>query len=361
MLCSVFTPTHNGAFLGDVYQSLCNQTHRDWEWILVPNAMKGEIPARVREDPRVKVFPVDNLDGVGALKRFACEQSKGEVLVELDHDDMLIPSALARINEAVEEGAGFVHSDCAEFFIDKDGEIKPFTYSELYGWETYEFWLYGRPMLATKAFYHSARSMCEILFAPNHVRAWSKETYWKAGGHAAAIALGDDHDLVCRTYLGDARFRLIPEPLYLYRRHPKNTSTTRSAEIWKQQLENKDRFMRPLIDRWCQRVRAAKIQINNPKTAAWEEAYRQVEGYPVGLVTLNVPWESLDEKSQLGQFIEAWELLCPGGWLLVHAESETDIWTPHGFQRVHRQVVDDRVWMFFNALKGQRQPGWVED
>jgi hypothetical protein len=43
------------------------------------------------------------------LKRFACEQCAGDMFVELDNDDMLLPHALARIGAAASEGAGFIY------------------------------------------------------------------------------------------------------------------------------------------------------------------------------------------------------------------------------------------------------------
>jgi len=50
---SVFTPTHRPNYLSDAYRSLCEQTRKDWEWVLVPNGPKAYIPDALRKDPRV--------------------------------------------------------------------------------------------------------------------------------------------------------------------------------------------------------------------------------------------------------------------------------------------------------------------
>jgi glycosyltransferase involved in cell wall biosynthesis len=114
MLISVFTPSHDLRWIGDAYDSLRKQSLKSWEWVVVPNgdAARGDagaLSARIRKDPKVRIIAAPQFADngkVGALKRFAASQCKGEVLVELDHDDMLAPQALDRIVRAVETDAG---------------------------------------------------------------------------------------------------------------------------------------------------------------------------------------------------------------------------------------------------------------
>ena len=68
-----------------------------------------------------------------------------------------------------------------------------------------------------QAFEVTPSSLSLIFYAPNHVRIWSRDTYDKAGGHDEGMTVGDDHELLCRTYLTGARMVRIPEVLYLYR------------------------------------------------------------------------------------------------------------------------------------------------
>ena len=113
-MLSVITPTNNTRYLGEAHDSLAGQTHTDWEWIVVPNG--GATWAS--DDPRVRVIPADFTGSVGGLKRFACQQAKGDLLVELDHDDLLTPTALAQIADAFEDAeVGMVYSNCAEIFL----------------------------------------------------------------------------------------------------------------------------------------------------------------------------------------------------------------------------------------------------
>lgn len=116
MKISIFTPTHKPDYLVEAHASLVAQSLADWEWILVPNGPAFQIPQPIRADPRVRVVAAPDWIarlGVGTLKRFACEQCEGDVLVELDHDDLLLPTALAKIGAAIANGAGFAYSDFA--------------------------------------------------------------------------------------------------------------------------------------------------------------------------------------------------------------------------------------------------------
>lgn len=66
-----------------------------------------------------------------------------------------------------------------------------------------------------------------IWFAPNHVRAFTRQAYERSGGYEASRVVLDDQDLMCRLYRVGA-FHHIPEVLYLQRMHGVNTQ--RDAE-----------------------------------------------------------------------------------------------------------------------------------
>ncbi|MBK7469357.1 MAG: glycosyltransferase [Betaproteobacteria bacterium] len=144
MQFSVFTPTHRPDYIAEAFDSLLAQTCPDWEWVIVPNGPLAALPGRVLSDPRVRVIAAPDdiaAQGIGALKRFACERCQGDYLVELDHDDLLVPEALARIAEAAARtGAGFLYSDFANFRADGTCEV----YGAAYGWESYPVHCNGR-------------------------------------------------------------------------------------------------------------------------------------------------------------------------------------------------------------------------
>ena len=253
MLISVFTPAQTTRFLPNAYASLRDQTYRNWEWVLLPNgqATKEEIAAQLPADDRIRI--VGNLGGcdapgVGFLKRRACEESRGEILLELDHDDLLMPNALSAVAEAfTDPSIDFVYSNCAEVNMDWSSR----RFNEAYGWIYRSGFAFGHPVDECQSPAPLPQNLSRIWFAPDHLRAWRSESYWLCGGHDDELGIADDHDLICRTYLSGT-LRHIDELLYIRRVTGENTWLARNAEIQAQQWQNYERYKERLATRWAE-------------------------------------------------------------------------------------------------------------
>lgn len=280
---SVFTPTSDTRWLDACYRSLVDQSPElsltTWEWIVLRNGDRpGSVPDRIRADPRVKVLDTE-LTGVGALKRAAANACSGEILVELDHDDELTPDCLHRLAMVHSQApGGFYYSDWAGVRPDGTAEV----FDAGFGWQTYEAEVLGETRTCLRAFEATARSLCEIYYAPNHVRAWSRAAYAKAGGHDADLAVGDDHDLVCRTYLAGVPFVHVQGPLYLYRARPDSTSHVLAGDIARVQARTRDKYLHRLVAEWCGRKRLPMLDLGGahhpapgyiPVDAAFPDTY----------------------------------------------------------------------------------------
>jgi hypothetical protein len=125
---SIFTPTHTGAYLRNVYASIKDQPFD--EWLVLHN--NGSRPIGF-DDPRVKEAVAENTPPlVGALKAEACRRASGDMLLELDHDDLLAPGAVAAVRDALSGRAGFCYSNTVEV----DAQFKPRPhYDAKYGWQ----------------------------------------------------------------------------------------------------------------------------------------------------------------------------------------------------------------------------------
>jgi O-antigen biosynthesis protein len=219
MIISVFTPTNDTSWLREAWESLRDQTV-DFEWLIGLNGKPNL--ENIPDDPRIRRVDLGEWRGVGAAKRELCEAALGEVFLELDHDDILAGGALASVRKAFEDPEiGFVFSDTAEW---DDSNGMPFTYSPEYGWSSYPCVIRGRSLLATNSRPVNARNLCQILYAPNHLRAWRRKAYFDAGGHNPELRVADDMDLMCRTYLVTKMYH-IPEALYGYRRRSDSGNT----------------------------------------------------------------------------------------------------------------------------------------
>ena len=236
MKISIVTPTNDPLWLEQCWWSLKRQTHQDFEWIVLVNNLDPDIQglqelangfAKSHEDDvRVRILHASGLRGVGALKNYAFMQATGDVMLELDHDDLLHPRALEQVDAAFnDETIDFVYSDCIDFL--EPGAMSTYHDAHAPAWRADGWQFRDGPSIELPdeqlasgvypvAFPPSALSLSTILWAPNHLRAWRRTFYVKIGGHDPAFAVCDDLDLLQRTYLA-GRMKKIDEPLYHYR------------------------------------------------------------------------------------------------------------------------------------------------
>lgn len=269
---SVITPTHNPKWLRETWNSLQAQTFTDWEWVISVNHKYGHKGAInnlhktvrdiVGDDVRVTVVQDSTpYTGVGQRKHFAFHEGQGDILVELDHDDLLTANALERLDVAfnLDPAFGFVYSDTVDF-PDPSNKNQKVTYHDEMcragwmqnGWRFFSknvVWPLekeSRPCFGAVRFPDSALSISLIFYAPNHVRAWRASVYRELGGHDVSQNLADDHELVIRTYLA-TKMCHIAEPLYFYRVSEENTWEASVGEIRKLTYELQSRYLEKLV------------------------------------------------------------------------------------------------------------------
>jgi len=217
MTISVFTPSHNPKWLNETYESLITQSYEDWEWVvLLNNGAEWEAP---KPDERVKIVQSKvETKAVGALKAEAVSLCSGEILLELDHDDLLMPTTLEKVAKAFAENpeVGFVYSDFAQ--INEDGTPNFNEFDSRFGWSYRDE--DGYHITNSKSPHPHHISL--IWFAPNHLRAFTRKAYDSANGYNPGLEILDDQDLMCRLYL-QTKFHHIKENLYLQRIHANQT------------------------------------------------------------------------------------------------------------------------------------------
>ena len=334
----VITPVHPPyvKYLADAYECLCRQSYERWKWIIVAN-QGAIVPASICKDSRVVVAQakgsnIGNLKSFGALK--CC--SDADVLVEFDADDILIDDTLAEIASAfVDEQIQFVYSNSARFNEKMESPV----YSERWGWRYRPFEYHSHELNESVAWPPSAHSMRRIEWAPNHVRAWRNSAYWKLGGHDVALAVGDDHDLCCRTYIkyGVEGMRHIDKCLYLYREHGDNTCKLPDVNpmIQKQTDANYCKYRTEMVKRWAKDEKLRLVDLGG-RFNAWR-GFETVDrcGNVDIVCDLNEEWALPDNSvgvlraSHVFEHLndpvhamnEAYRVLAPGGWLLLEVPS----------------------------------------
>jgi O-antigen biosynthesis protein len=229
---SVFTPSHRPTYLNETFASLQRQSFPDWEWIVLLN--KGARWAPPHPDPRVRVVTDNHTTGVGHAKQRACAEAQGEILVELDHDDLLTSHALEAIVKARADDptATLLYSHFAQ--IRADGSRDDSIFDPGAGWKYKDVTIDGKDLQYALALAPTPHNVSYIWWAPNHVRAFPREAYLAAGGYDPQRTVLDDQDLMCRLYqLGP--FHLIDDCLYLQRMHEHNTQRDAKTNAFIQQ------------------------------------------------------------------------------------------------------------------------------
>jgi len=340
MLCSVFTPSHDGRHLSDCYQSLKSQVHPYWEWILLPNgADPPQQPPESIGDDRVRVLRTQPIvPGIGALKRMCCDSARGRLLIELDHDDALAPDCLSKLVEAATKTPdGFYFSDFIQ--VDDQGNSRPSDADweawRQSGWERFPVQWQGKQVWGLRSFDACPKSLASVGTAPNHVRCWSREAYEASGGHDPALPVCDDIDLVQRTYLTRSPFVHVEGALYAYREHA-NTYRRKQDDIRAFDLRMQGRVPE-LRAEWCRRHNLPMVDLgsgpNPPKgyfgldkagTPDIKADFGRSIPFESGSVGVLRAFDALEHIPQ-ARVVDLWNemyrVLAPGGWLVVQVPS----------------------------------------
>lgn len=229
-----------------------SQDYKNWEWIIMlNNGAKYE-----SHDDRIKIFESSFAsDSVGFLKRLACMQATGEVIAEVDHDDLITPDCLGKVVKAFEDKeVGFVYSRNAKL------TDKPPIYMPEWGWTADEFTYKGKKLYAPFNQPVYPGRLGHIYFAPDHIRTWRRSVYEDIGGYDDRLAVCDDLDLMHRLYKV-TKFKEIPEVLYLYRMNGSNTYVKRGKLIRDMNVRIYDRHIEDLARRWAQLNSLAIIEL----------------------------------------------------------------------------------------------------
>lgn len=344
MRLAVITPLHEigNRFIGETYASLVKQTFADWHWYILENK-GGFVPDEIRADQRVVVLSTDDESaGVGALKAQLCAAVEEEAIVELDCDDELSKDALVNIERVFRLlDADFVYSNFAEW-KDEDGTVVPtwtgYPYGSAYGWSHYAVKHRGVELRAMNAPRVTPQNLRSVLWSPNHVRAWRKDSYERAGGHDSTIAVGDDHDLIVRMYLSGAKFTHISRCLYFYRVHAENTVKTKNAEIQVATRSVYNKQLYPLAEKFAKDNGLLCVDLCGAvaKPNGYVSIDKQATSDPKDIVCdLEGPWLLEDNSvgvlrasdaiehlcNPIHTMNEAYRVLAPGGFFMIDVPS----------------------------------------
>lgn len=332
MKLSIFTPTHDTRYLCDAYESLRGEDFD--EWVILYN--NGAEPKGFK-DPRIREIVNNDLPPyVGALKRYAAAECSGDILLELDHDDMLLADACKEVKRAFAENpkAGLVYSNWIQTGMqretfDRSGWAKS-------GWRFRPINVEGHETEEYVAFDPTPASVSRIWYAPNHLRAFRKDAYEAVGGYNAGMRVLDDQDLMSRLYAVSEAVH-IDKALYHYRVHGQNAWLVHNQEIQENVLRLYDQYIEQMVLGWADRNALLALDLGgrlNPRPGYICVDYKQDPG--VGIVTdLNDEWPFEDGsvgvirafdvfehlRDPLHTMREMQRVLAPGGYAFLQVPS----------------------------------------
>ncbi len=132
-MISIVTPSYNRAHLLErLFESLCQQTNKGFEWILVDDGSTDnteEIARKLKESNSYKnVFPIQYIKKENGGKHTALNRgiqaALGELILLLDSDDSLPPTAIETINQyfkPIKDDSSF--GGVAGFMAHHDGTV----------------------------------------------------------------------------------------------------------------------------------------------------------------------------------------------------------------------------------------------
>ncbi|MDJ0768338.1 MAG: glycosyltransferase [Ilumatobacter sp.] len=213
--CSVLTTVFetDREHLVACLRSVRQQDLADWEHVVVDDASTAPWVATVLDeaaaaDERVRVIRRPSNGGIAAASSDALSAATGDVVLLLDHDDVLEPDAVRIMTEAIEAGADVAYSD--HDLIRPDGKYATPSYKPDFSPERLRNQNYIAHCVAMR------RSLAD-----------------EAGGFRSGFDGAQDHDLLLRvTERAGVSVTHVPEVLYHWRQSPRSVTTSGDNKRW---------------------------------------------------------------------------------------------------------------------------------
>jgi glycosyltransferase involved in cell wall biosynthesis len=235
-LFSVISTTfHSDKKIFRPYESLKAQTYRNWEWILWDDSKEdhqdiwNKLKEFQDEDIRIKCYRDTHHSGyIGDMKWKSSSLSKGEWIVELDHDDIIPPDLFEQCLKGIEKypDADFIFTNCIELYEGEDE--KPHAYSDFYGFGYGAYqkeWIRGKWHNVSLNPHLTPHTIRYIIGVPNHIRIWRRSFYEKIGRHNPELPVVDDYELLIRSFLAGKWLHINYCGYYQYRNEGGNNFT----------------------------------------------------------------------------------------------------------------------------------------
>lgn len=216
---SVIMPVYNtAAYLGQALESICNQTLRELQIIVVDDGSTDSSPEIIREyaarDPRILVLTQVN-QGQGAARNHGLEMVKGEFIYFMDSDDLLDTDCLQVCYDlALQEQLDYVTFD-AKALVEHQQQVHGFDYDRSEAIDAQRVWDSRELLLHTLLNDSYRSSVCLFLMRTSVVQSYAIR--FPEG------IIHEDNAFVLQWMLSAGKARYLPR--FFFHRRVRESST----------------------------------------------------------------------------------------------------------------------------------------
>ena len=218
---SVFTSCYNTyEKINRVYSGLESQTCKTWEWIIMDDSPDLDdkhfnfLREKFANDKRVRLYRRSvNSGSIGNVKNECVSLCRGKYVLELDHDDVILPDVLSDAIQVFEQDLDseirFVYMDFINIYEDGSN----FSYGDFickgYGGYYCQKLNYGDILETRKGsstwvnVYNTPNinniTLSHLVCLPNHPRIWRRETLLQVGNYCELLPVCDDYEVLLKT------------------------------------------------------------------------------------------------------------------------------------------------------------------
>lgn len=216
-LISVVMANYRGAaFVATALDSVLAQTIAELEVIVSDDASPDESVAIVRQfaerDPRVSLIEAPVNRGPAAARNRALDAARGDWIAIVDSDDSIHPTRFETLLEAAHDLKADAVADDLLFFSETG------TGPTLLGPAD------GQAMRISAEHFIRSNTSGSGLPPLGYLKPIFRRSRIDGMRYEEGIRIAEDYDFLLRLLLEGGRLFVLPEPLYLYRRHPASIS-----------------------------------------------------------------------------------------------------------------------------------------
>jgi len=203
---SIFTTCYNSyEKIKRAHKSIIEQAMNNWEWVILDDSPDDNhftfLKELFQDNPKIRLYKRDKNSGnIGNVKNEVIGLCRGKYVLEMDHDDEILPYTLSDTVKVFEENpdVGFVYMDFINIYENGDnyhwGNYIGKGYAGYYCQKFRDRWayVYISPNI-------NNISISSLTSLPNHPRMWKRDVLYQLGSYSEFLPICDDLEILLRT------------------------------------------------------------------------------------------------------------------------------------------------------------------